>query len=524
MVDVQTIFEAMERGISSDGKTTVSKVGGVFLFVIASQQWTVDLKHGEGSVKKGAPPEPADCTLTFKHEEDFIKLMTGKTTGPSLAFTGKLKISGSTALAQKLKEIPRKKVEDKPANKTDLSASNSAATPTPAPTPKPISTPAPNPTPVSAPPPTKTPVSTPASQQQQQQQQQPISKPKGISNQPKRDNAISSSSSSPSSPSSPPSSSPFYSSPNGNNREKLNDQLNLSGSKPRDFEKQEVTSGTRSNSPQTDKNVFLIKEERGKLCGELVTLGGHITERFSKSWVFADRLTEKISISESEKDQSKPIESFSLKNCSYFIVDGGLLQFISAKYPLESPGCFALRNSEGELFYMYATEKIIRQWTTYIETNFKPRMESKEEMSILPHIFVKTHFNNPTFCQHCSEFIWGLGFQGCQCTICEYAIHKRCLPNVTIANCGEPLKKLSETQKNQTKILKNVSRVFQDLEIVKKKPQENEDSHSEPSRNATSVSEPILDDKKHQNNNSNKKGGNRRILIKKNAFYKEATV
>ncbi len=43
------------------------------------------------------------------------------------------------------------------------------------------------------------------------------------------------------------------------------------------------------------------------------------------------------------------------------------------------------------------------------------------------HHFEKTHFTQPTFCNFCKEFIWGMGRQGYACEICKYSIHKRCL-------------------------------------------------------------------------------------------------
>ena len=82
------------------------QVNGVLAFCVtggeggASAAWTIDAKGPSPGVSVGKP-DKADCTITIS-DADLVALASGKLSAMSAYMSGKLKLSGKQALAQKL--------------------------------------------------------------------------------------------------------------------------------------------------------------------------------------------------------------------------------------------------------------------------------------------------------------------------------------------------------------------------------------------------------------------------------------
>ncbi len=110
------VFAKMAANLKAN-PALLKKVNGTFLFHVidgpdsAKVAWEVDAKAGAGAVGSvsiaGEPPAKAECTITIS-DADLLALATGKLNAMSAYMSGKLKLKGKAALAQKLGELLKK--------------------------------------------------------------------------------------------------------------------------------------------------------------------------------------------------------------------------------------------------------------------------------------------------------------------------------------------------------------------------------------------------------------------------------
>jgi putative sterol carrier protein len=96
----QTVFDEMGKRLTTE---KAHKINASYLFDIAGEKWLVDLTKDSNWISK--KDGEAQCTITIKDSEDWVKLATGKL-NPTMAFMqGKIRVNGDMSLAFNLQSL-----------------------------------------------------------------------------------------------------------------------------------------------------------------------------------------------------------------------------------------------------------------------------------------------------------------------------------------------------------------------------------------------------------------------------------
>ncbi|MCJ1238386.1 hypothetical protein MMC14_006375 [Varicellaria rhodocarpa] len=109
-------FDLIHSSLQSDDadrKDAIRKGNAIYAFTLKNKEgetssWHIDLKE-KGEVAQGEAPsgKKADVTLSLS-DEDFGKLVLGKTQAQRLFMSGKLKVKGDVMKATKMEPILKK--------------------------------------------------------------------------------------------------------------------------------------------------------------------------------------------------------------------------------------------------------------------------------------------------------------------------------------------------------------------------------------------------------------------------------